>query len=72
MIEEEYFEKFKSLGMYLAYANMVDTIEELKSLYYDEANQGIRSWKETQQIFNALDIVKGGAKIKRKKYLEKC
>lgn len=72
MLEFEYFEKFKSLGMHLAYANMVDTIEELKSLYYGEANQGIRSWKETQQIFNALDILSGSAIIKREEYLKQC
>jgi len=72
MLEEKYFEKFKSLGMYLAYANVADAIEDLKSLYYDEANQGIRTWKETQQIFNALDIVEDSAKIKAKENLKKC
>ena len=55
-LEEEYFEKFKRLGMYLAYGDMVDTINVVKEKYRSEA--GIkRNWAETAQIIRALDFV---------------
>ena len=72
MLETEYFEKFKTLGKYLAYGEIIDTINELKQLYREEAKQGLRSWKETEHIINALDILSGSAIIKGKEYLKQC
>lgn len=72
MVEFEYFERFKALGKYLAYSEIVDTINELKQLYREEAKQGFMSLKETEHIINVLDILSGSATIKGREALKKC
>lgn len=71
MLETEYFEKFKTLGKYLAYGEIVDTISELKTKYIEEA--GIkRSFKETEKIIDTLDMISNIAIIKGRENLKKC
>lgn len=71
MLESEYFEKFKTLGKSIAYSEMVNTISELKDKYIDEA--GIkRSFEETKNIIETLDIIANIAIIKGRENLEKC
>jgi hypothetical protein len=71
MLEFEYFEKFKTLGKSIAYSEMVNTILELKDKYIDEA--GIkRSFEETKNIIETLDMVSNIAIIKGRENLEKC
>ena len=72
MSEDKYFEKFKSLGKYLAYADMVDLLDEVIMQYHTEAKQGFRSWKETEQIIDALTYVSNIASIRRRGNLKKC
>lgn len=68
MLEEQYFEKFKTLGKYLAYGDMVDTIYEIKEKYRSEV--GIkRNWAETAQIIKALDFVSNIAQGKAQEEL---
>ena len=71
MLEAEYFEKFKTLGKYLAYGEIVDTINELKIKYREEA--GIkRSFKEIEKIIETLDMISNIAIIKGRENLKKC
>lgn len=68
MLEEVYFEKFKTLGKYLAYGDMVDIVNVVKEKYHSEA--GIkRNWRETEQIIKALDFVSNIAKGKAQEEL---
>ena len=71
MLESEYFEKFKTLGKYLAYGEMVDTINELKMKYHEEAGK-LRSFKETEKIIETLDMISNIAIIKGRENLKKC
>ena len=71
MLEFEYFEKFKTLGKSIAYSEMVNTILELKDKYIDEAGRK-RSFEETKNIIETLDMISNIAIIKGRENLKKC
>lgn len=65
-------EKFKNLGKYLAYDEMINNILDLKVKYHCEALEGKRSERETVEITSALDILSSIASDRKEVYLKKC
>lgn len=65
-------EKFKNLGKYLAYDEMINTILDLKVKYHYEALEGKRSGREEVEIINALDILSSIVRDRKEVYLKKC
>lgn len=65
-------EKFKNLGKYLAYDEMINTILDLKVKYHYEALEGKRSEREYVEITSALDILSSIAGDRKEVYLKQC
>ena len=72
MNETENFEKSVNLGKYLAYDDIISKVTDLKVKYHKESLEGSRSWNETVEITNALDLLSSIARCKSNEALKQC
>lgn len=72
MLESEYCDKFKILGKYIAYDEIISTITDLRLKYHNEALEGKRTEREAVEIDSALCLLSSIARDRKEVYLKKC
>lgn len=72
MLEAEYCDKFKILGKYIAYDEIINTIADLRLKYHKEALEGKRTEREAVEIDSALCLVSSIARDRKEMYLKQC